>query len=122
MYNSFIVGQYSPFIPSNNLNTKGWRSTMRSWSYTDNKKMLEMCFRDNNFSPSTEYKVQSPFNPTKSYPYVSTWDVWFDAIANSLPAHPNKEEILVQYNIEAVLLLIQDFYLLYYLLRKLILP
>jgi hypothetical protein len=111
MYNSFIVGQYSPFIQSNFLNTKGWRSTMKSWSYTNNKKMLELCFRNNDFMPSIAYtKGQSPFNPTKSYPYVSTWDIWFDAIANSLPVYPTKEQILVQYNIEAVLLLIEDFY------------
>lgn len=84
---------------------------MKSWSYTNNKKMLELCFRNNDFMPSTQYnKGQSPFNATKSYPYVSTWDLWFDAIANSLPEYPCKEKILVRYNIEIVLLLIEDFY------------
>jgi len=90
---------------------------MSSWTYTDQKKDLEFCFENGDFAPSSAalngptkayYNVQSPFNATKSYPSKSTWDLWFVELSNysfTVIGH----NMLVYYNIEAVLMLIEDF-------------
>lgn len=83
---------------------------MASWNYTQTKKTLEFCFANNDFAPSTSYKIQSPFNPTKSYPSVSSWDLWFNHISNNLPLLTKSDKILVKFNVETVLLLIEDYY------------
>jgi len=82
---------------------------MSSWIYTDQKKDLEFCFENEDFVPSTKYKLQSPFNATKSYPSKSTWDLWFVELSNYSFTFTGQDVILVYYNIEAVLMLIEDF-------------
>jgi len=81
---------------------------MASWNYTQTKKTLEFCFANNDFAPSTKYKTQSPFNATKSYPSKSTWDLWFVELSNYSCTFTGQDVILVKYNIEAVLMLIED--------------
>jgi len=82
---------------------------MSSWTYTDQKKDLEFCFEHGDFAPSTEYKLQSPFNATKSYPSKSTWDLWFVELSNYSFTFTGQDVMLVYYNIESVLMLIEDF-------------
>jgi hypothetical protein len=82
---------------------------MLSWTYTDQKKDLEFCFENGDFAPSAKYKTQSPFNATKSYPSKSTWDLWFVELSNYSFTFTVQDVILVTYNIEAVLMLIEDF-------------
>ena len=82
---------------------------MSSWTYTDQKKDLEFCFEHGDFAPSTRYKLQSPFNATKSYPSNSTWDLWFAVLSNYSFTFTGQDVILVKYNIEAVLMLVEDF-------------
>jgi len=82
---------------------------MSSWTYTDQKKDLEFCFENGDFAPSAEYKLQSPFNATKSYPSKSTWDLWFVELSNYSFTFTGQDVMLVYYNIEAVLMLIEDF-------------
>lgn len=82
---------------------------MSSWTYTDQKKDLEFCFENVDFVPSNKYKLQSPFNTTKSYPSKSTWDLWFVTLSNYSFTFTGQDVILVKYNIEAVLMLIEDF-------------
>lgn len=82
---------------------------MTSWTYTDQKKDLEFCFENGDFAPSTKYKIQSPFNATKSYPSKSTWDLWFVELSNYSFTFTGQDTMLVYYNVEAVLMSIEDF-------------
>lgn len=80
-----------------------------SYTYTRTKKVIELMFGMNDFGNSTEYKEQSPFNSSKSFPSVSTWELWYNVLDNYSFSFDGKESIGVLYNIEVVLLLIEDF-------------
>lgn len=87
-----------------------------SWNYTNQKKVLEFCFNNGDFGPSTKYNVsktnihgQSPFNQIKSFPSKSTWDLWFSEFSDNISMFTDQNDILIYYNIEVVLLLIEDF-------------
>lgn len=80
-----------------------------SWTYTQPKKVVELMFDMKDFSNSTEYKEQSPFNKSKSYPSISTWDLWYDTLDNYSFSFDGEETISVLFNIDVVLLLIEDF-------------
>ena len=80
-----------------------------SWTYTQAKKVVETMFDQGDFSPSNTYKGQSPFNESKSYPSVSSWDLWYGVLGNYAFTYTNNSHIAVLYNIEAVLVLIEDF-------------
>ena len=118
MYNSFIVGRYSPFIQPDFLNTKGWRSTMKSWSYTPAKQNLEVCFSAGDFAPSrspfvdlpkAQYANQSILRLADGYPTVSTWDLWYNVLSNQFTKFNKTDTFAVLYNIEVALMLIEDF-------------
>ena len=80
-----------------------------SYTYTQSKKVVELMFKMNDFGNSTEYKNQSPFNESKSFPSVSTWELWYDVLDNYSFSFDSEESIGVLFNIEVVLLLIEDF-------------
>jgi hypothetical protein len=80
-----------------------------SWTYTQAKKVVETMFDQGDFSPSTAYKSQSPFNESKSYPSVSSWDLWYGVLDNYAFTYTNNSRFAVFYNIDAVLVLIEDF-------------
>ena len=82
---------------------------MKSWSYTPAKKALEFCLENGDFAPSNEYPKGYPFTPAVGYPKVSTWDLWFNELNNRRNEFDFTGTFAIYYNIEAVLLLIEDF-------------
>lgn len=82
-------------------NTRHGYKKMNTYKYTQGKKQLEDLYASLTFSPSTEYKTQSPFEKT------FTWDLWFKSLNNR--RHEFVGNGLVHYHIDAVLMLIEDF-------------
>jgi hypothetical protein len=80
-----------------------------SWTYTQAKKIVETMFDQGDFSPSTAYKLQSPFNESRSYPSISSWDIWYNILENYSFTLKKSSKIAVLFNIETVLMLIEDY-------------
>lgn len=74
---------------------------MNTYKYTQGKKQLEDLYASMTFSPSSVYKIQSPFEKT------FTWDLWFKHLDNRRNEFVGNG--LVYYHIDAVLMLIEDF-------------
>jgi hypothetical protein len=82
-------------------NTRHGYKKMNTYKYTQGKKQLEDLYASLAFSPSSVYKIQSPFEKT------STWDLWFKYLDNRRNEFVGNG--LVHYHIDAVLMLIEDF-------------